>query len=211
MTGKTALLRWRDRLIAWADLSGTAVFAVEGALAGMQNGLDVLVVGFATALGGGMIRDVLIGAVPPNAIRYPSYAVTALVAGALAFVFHGMVSTVPPLLLTALDAAGLSLFAVAGTQKALAFGIAPLLAALLGTITATGGGVIRDVLVMRVPVVLRADVYATAALVGSLVMIAARRLGLPPWAGALAGGAVCIGLRLVSVSRHWNLPTATID
>ena len=87
--------------------------------------------------------------------------------------------------------------------------MSPLIAAALGTITAVGGGVIRDVFLGQVPGILRVDIYATAALAGSLTMIAGRRLGLPVWAGSLIGAGVCIALRLVSVSRQWNLPTVT--
>jgi uncharacterized membrane protein YeiH len=203
---------WRDRLILAADLGGTFVFAVEGALAAILGRLDllgVMVLSFVTALGGGIIRDVLIGATPPSAIRDARYPCVALTGGLLTFVFYALVSQVPADILIRLDAAGLALFAIAGTQKALAFGIQPLIAAALGTVTAVGGGATRDVLLTQVPGVLRVDIYATAALAGSLTMVGCRRLGLPVWAGSLIGGGVCIALRLVSVSRNWNLPTAT--
>jgi uncharacterized membrane protein YeiH len=209
-----ALTVWRDRLILAADLGGTFVFAVEGAMAAIDGALDllgVMVLSFVTALGGGIIRDVLIGDAPPSAIRDPRYPLVALSGGALTFLFYAFVMRVPADVIIRLDAGGLALFAVAGTQKALAFGIRPLIAAAFGTITAVGGGVTRDVLLSRVPAVLRVDIYATAALAGSLVMVLARRLGLPIWAGSLLGAAVCIALRLVAVSRHWNLPTATGD
>jgi uncharacterized membrane protein YeiH len=160
-------------------------------------------------LGGGIIRDVLIGATPPVAIRDPRYPCVALAGGLLTFLFYAFVSRIPPDVIIRLDAGGLALFAIAGTQKALAFGIRPLIATALGTVTAVGGGMIRDVLLTQVPGVLRVDIYATAALAGSLTMIACRRLGLPIWAGSLIGGCVCIVLRLVAVSRNWNLPTAT--
>ena len=105
-----------------------------------------------------------------------------------------------------LDAAGLALFAVAGTQKALIYKMHPFIAVLLGTITGVGGGTIRDMFLARIPTVLRADVYATAAMAGSAVMIFSRRLGLPPTLAAVLEGVVCFGLRLVSVRQHWNLP-----
>jgi uncharacterized membrane protein YeiH len=208
----SALSVWRDRLILAADLGGTFVFAVEGALAAIQNQLDllgVMVLSFITALGGGIIRDVLIGATPPMAIRDTRYPAVALAGGLLTFLLYAYVARVPTDLIIRLDAAGLALFAIAGTQKALAFGIHPMIAAALGTITAVGGGATRDVLLTQVPGILRVDIYATAALAGSLVMVASRRLGLPVWAGSLLGGAVCVALRLVSVARNWNLPTAT--
>jgi uncharacterized membrane protein YeiH len=203
---------WAARLILIADLGGTFVFAVEGALAAIAGQLDllgVLVVSFVTALGGGIIRDVLIGATPPIAIRDGRYPLVALAGGGLTFLFYAFVSSVPVPLIIRLDAAGLALFAVAGTQKALAFGIRPLIAAALGTVTAVGGGMARDVLLNKIPAILRVDVYATAALAGSLAMIAARRLGLPVWAGSLLGFVVCVALRLFAVSRNWNLPKVT--
>jgi uncharacterized membrane protein YeiH len=203
---------WAERLILTADLGGTFVFAVEGALAAIAGQLDllgVLVVSFVTALGGGIIRDVLIGATPPIAIRDGRYPLVALAGGGLTFLFYAFVSSLPVPLIIRLDAGGLALFAVAGTQKALAFGIHPLIAAALGTVTAVGGGMARDVMLNKIPVILRVDVYATAALAGSLTMIAARRLGLPVWAGSLLGCVVCVALRLVAVSRNWNLPRVT--
>jgi uncharacterized membrane protein YeiH len=105
-----------------------------------------------------------------------------------------------------LDAAGLALFAVAGTQKALIYKMHPFIAVLLGTISGVGGGTIRDMFLARIPTVLRADVYAIAAMAGSAVMIVSRRLGLPPTLAAVLGGVVCFGLRVVSVWQHWSLP-----
>lgn len=198
-----------DALIFAADLAGTFVFAVEGALAAIQGDLDlfgVLVLSFVTALGGGVIRDLLIGATPPRAIgdwRYPAVAVAG---GAITFLAHEYVRQIPFALLTGLDAAGLALFAVAGTEKALAYGIHPAVAPLMGTITGVGGGTVRDILLTHVPGVLRIDIYATAALAGSIVMVVGRRLGVRVRWTAVAGGAVCFALRVVSVWRHWQLP-----
>src|SRR5258707_4682047 len=113
-------------LLLALDLIGTFVFAVEGAGAAAAAHLDflgVMVLSFATALGGGIIRDVLIGAIPPNAIRDWRYGAAAFLGGGAAFVFHSFVQQVPPELIVALDAAGLALFAVAGAGQALAFEI----------------------------------------------------------------------------------------
>jgi uncharacterized membrane protein YeiH len=105
-----------------------------------------------------------------------------------------------------LDAAGLSLFAVAGTEKALEHKMHPFIAVLLGTITGVGGGTLRDTFLATVPTVLRADIYATAALAGAALLIAARKLGLAPRLSATLGDAVCFPLRVVSVYLCWNLP-----
>ncbi len=162
------------RMLLVIDLLGTFVFAVEGAMAGIQANLDLLglmVVAFATALGGGIIRDLLIGAVPPNSIRDWRYPTTAFVGGAVVFCSYQLVIHVPAWVIIVFDAAGLGLFAVAGAAKALDFGIHPFIAVLMGGVTGVGGGTIRDVLLARIPTVLRADVYATAALAGAAVLV----------------------------------------
>ncbi len=195
-------------LVRGADLAGTFVFAFQGALAAIAGHLDLfgdLVLAFATALGGGVIRDVLMGDLPPSALRDWAYPTTAFVAGALVFALEGH-TLVPRHLLLTLDAGGLSLFAVAGTQKALEARIHPLSAVLLGTITAVGGGTIRDLLLTQVPAILRVDVYATAALAGALVLVVARRAGAPPALAAVLGGLACFALRLAAIANHWQLP-----
>jgi uncharacterized membrane protein YeiH len=196
-------------LLFTLDVAGTFVFAVEGAMAAIRGNLDFLglmVLSFATALGGGVIRDLLIGAVPPGSIRDWRYSVVAFTGGAVVFFLHHFVQEIPMQVLIDLDAAGLALFAVAGTQKALNYGIHPFMAILMGTITGVGGGTVRDILLAQVPTVLRADVYATAAMAGAAVMILGRRLGLNPAVTAIVGGIACFALRVISVWQHWNLP-----
>lgn len=198
-----------DALLYAVDLAGTFVFAVEGASAAAHGGLDVLgmmVLAFATAVGGGIFRDLLIGAVPPRAICDWRYGVTAFLGAAVVFSLDDFVRQLPPNVLVVLDAGGLALFAVSGAGKALAYNVNPFIAILMGTITGVGGGTIRDVLLAQVPVVLRADVYATAAMAGSAVMVLGLTLGMSSSVMASAGGLVCFTLRLVAVWRHWNLP-----
>jgi uncharacterized membrane protein YeiH len=198
-----------DRLLFVVDHAGTVLFALEGACAAIAGGLDffgVMVVSFATALGGGVLRDVLIGATPPQAIRDWRYAVSAFSTGGAVFILHEFARQIPSGLLMILDAVGLALFAVAGTQKALGYGIPPFVATLMGTITGVGGGAIRDILLMHVPAILYTDVYATAALVGSAVMVLGRKVGLHPTLAAVLGGVACFSLRLCAVWFHWNLP-----
>ena len=198
-----------SRLLLVIDIVGTAVFAMEGAMAGINAGLDVfgiVVLSFVTAVGGGIIRDLLIGAIPPAAIRDWRYTAIACVTAGLVCILHGFVFRIPVTLLMVLDAAGLGLFAIAGAEKALEFKIHPYVAIVMGTITGCGGGTVRDLLLAQVPMVLRSDIYATAALAGSAVMIAARKMGLSPTLSAVLGGVVCFTLRVVAVWRHWNLP-----
>lgn len=196
-------------LLLAIDLIGTFVFAVEGAMAAVQAELDILglmVLAFATALGGGIIRDVLIGAVPPNSVRDWRYPATAFAGAAVVFFQRSFLDKVPGSLIVTLDAAGLALFAVAGAAKALDYKIHPFLAILMGGVTGVGGGTIRDVLLARIPSVLRADVYAAAALAGAAVMILLLKMRARPAISTMVGIAVCFTLRMVAVHRHWNLP-----
>lgn len=210
-TWEIDVARPADRLLLVLDIAGTVVFAVEGASRAMAGGLDVfgvLVLAFVTALGGGVIRDVLIGDTPPAALRDWRYPTVAFLAGAGAFLWRGHVALIPAPVLVELDAAGLALFAVAGARKALDVGIDPLIATLLGCVTGVGGGTLRDVLLAQVPAVLRVDVYATAALAGAAVTVVATRLRLPSPVAAALGVVVCFGLRVVAAALHWNLPRA---
>lgn len=196
-------------LLLAIDLIGTLVFAIEGALAAVQGNLDILglmVLAFATALGGGIIRDVLIGAVPPNSIRDWRYPAAAFLGGAVVFFQSSFVTKIPESLMITLDAAGLALFAVAGAAKALDYNIHPFLAVLMGGITGVGGGTVRDVLLARIPSVLRSDVYAAAALAGAAAMILSLKLKMRPAMATIIGFAVCFALRMVAVHEHWNLP-----
>lgn len=199
----------RRHIVLAADLAGTVVFAIEGASAAIRAGLDllgVLVLSFLVALGGGIIRDLLIGATPPSAIRDWRYPVLAFIAGLVTFLIHTQIEAVPALLLTTLDAVGLALFAVAGAEKALDFKINPFIATLMGAITGCGGGVMRDMLLVRIPVVLVADIYASAALLGAAVVVIGRRVGCPPAMAAVLGFVVCFALRVAAVRFGWQLP-----
>ena len=199
------------RLLFAADIAGTMVFAVEGAMAAVNGNLDligILVLAFCTALGGGIIRDILLGALPPAALldwRYPAIAFTGAL---LTFFLHHYVRAIPIAAIQVLDAAGLAIFAVAGTLKAMLHKMNPLVAAMLGTITGVGGGTMRDVLLNQVPTVLRFEIYATAALLGSACVIAARKMRLSSDVASAIGVVTCFLLRLVSLWRHWNLPRA---
>ena len=197
------------KLLRLIDLLGTFVFAVEGAMSAIDGSLDllgVMVLSFATALVGGIIRDLLIGATPPGAIQDWRYAAVAFTGGAVVFFWYRFISQIPNSVIVITDAAGLGLFAVAGAPKALDYGIHPFLAILMGGITGVGGGIVRDLLLARVPTVLRADVYATAALAGAAVMVAGVSLGMPATWMTISGAVVCFVLRVVSVWQHWNLP-----
>lgn len=200
------------RLILMADLAGTFVFAMEGALIAIQNNFDflgIMVLSFTAALGGGVIRDILIGAHPPNAIRDWRYSTVAFIAGIIAFLSYAPLLSFPNPIIITLDAAGLSLFAVAGTEKSIAYKIHPFIAILMGTITGVGGGILRDIFLAQVPAIFRTDIYATAALIGAGIMVTGQSFGLPRRVMAVMGGLACFAIRLVAVWQHWHLPTAT--
>ncbi|MCK1480572.1 trimeric intracellular cation channel family protein [Bradyrhizobium sp. 197] len=194
------------------DLAGTFVFALSGAMAGVKRKLDlfgVLVLSFVAANTGGITRDVLIGVVPPGAIDDWRYLAVSLAAGVLTFLFPSiLVRRWNPVLV--FDAAGLALFAVSGAHKALAHGLNPVMATLLGMLTGIGGGMARDVLLADIPVVLRADLYAVAALLGAAIVVIADRLQLPSGPAVLVGAALCFGLRVVAMQRGWRLPVAAL-
>lgn len=202
-----------DVLLLSVDLLGTYVFAVEGAMAAIRANLDLLgllVLSFATALGGGIIRDMLIGAVPPNSIRDWRYGATAFAGGGTVFFFYQFFQSVPQPLMITLDAAGLALFAVAGAEKALEFGINPLIAVLMGGVTGVGGGTVRDVLLTQIPGVLRTDIYAAAALAGAAIVVVGIRMKMPRTLAMSLGGVACFVLRMVAVWQHWNLPRVMV-
>jgi uncharacterized membrane protein YeiH len=179
-------------------------------MVGVRRRLDlfgVLVLAFAAATAGGITRDLLIGAVPPASIADWRYIVVPVLAGLATFWWHPVVRRLQNPVLV-FDAAGLSLFAVSGALKASAFGLNPLAAVLLGVVTGIGGGLVRDVLVAEIPTVLRAELYAVAALAGAAVAVGGQMLRLPPTPVAIAGAVLCFGLRLLAIRRGWGLPVA---
>lgn len=192
-------------------LIGTAVFAVNGALTAVQAAkLDIVGVttlGTITALGGGVVRDVLLGRLPPEGLADWRYLALALIASALVFVIHRPLAKVVSLV-AVLDAAGLSLFCVTGTLTSLAHGAGWLLAVVLGTITGVGGGTFRDLLVGRVPVILTSGVYAIPAAIGAAATAGAAGLD---WTGPvpyLAAAALCFAIRMVGLRYNLNPPQA---
>ncbi|MGE0260504.1 MAG: trimeric intracellular cation channel family protein [Alphaproteobacteria bacterium] len=199
-----------EMLLLVLDLIGTFVFALSGAMAGVEKRADlfgVLVLSFAAGNAGGITRDLLIGAVPPAAIADWRYLAVSMLAGIATFWRPRIIDRLhSPVQL--FDAAGLAVFAVSGTQKALTFGLNPVTAALLGMLTGIGGGMTRDVLLAEIPTVLRADLYAVAALAGAAVVVIGCLLRLPATAVTIAGASLCFGLRFMAIRRGWRLPIA---
>ncbi len=190
------------------DLVGTFAFALSGATAGRQRGLDlfgICAIAFTVACGGGIIRDVCIGDIPPVGLRTWYYVATAILASALVIWFYPVVERLNrPVIL--FDAVGLSMFAVTGAEKALSYGHNAEAAVLLGVITAVGGGVMRDVLLNRVPVILEREIYASAALIGALIVVLGSYV---TWISQdlvyIISLTICFALRLLALRYHWNL------
>lgn len=210
MTHPAAATEAMHVLLAVLDLGGTFVFAISGAMVAVRHRLDifgVLVLAFAAGNAGGITRDLLIGAVPPAAIADWKYAAVSALAGLITFLGYPAARRLSRDMLW-FDAVGLAFFAVAGAQKALVHGIDPLMAAPLGMLTGIGGGMLRDMLVTDIPTVLRADLYALAALAGAGVVVSAHLLRLSPIVAAVAGGGLCLALRFGAIRHGWHLPVA---
>lgn len=191
------------------DLAGTFVFALSGGIAARSHRLDafgVFVVALAAGTAGGVARDVLVGDTPPLAVRDWRYLAVAVLASIAVLLWQRGIGRASTLLIV-LDAAGLGLFSVTGTLKALSLGVEPAGAVLLGVMTGIGGGIARDLLVGEVPLVLRRDVYALAALAGATAAALGQRAGFSPDVVAPVAAALCFAVRLIAWRRRWQLPT----
>lgn len=195
-----------DIVLASINWFGVVVFAVTGALVASRKQMDIfgfMLLGTVTGIGGGSLRDVLLGTLPVFWVREPAYVAVCLAPAALVFFTAHLVGSRYRLLLW-LDAVGLSFFCVVGADKALGEG--PFIAVVMGVVTATFGGIIRDVLGGESPVILRREIYVTAALAGAITYVGLRALdgaGLLP---ALAGFLVCLAIRGLALHFHWSLP-----
>ena len=207
MSTASALL---PRLIDAMDLLGTFAFALSGGLLGVKKRFDlfgVLFLSFVVAVVGGVIRDVLIGAVPPAAVTEIHYFVIAIVGGLITFYWYSKVASLQRQILL-LDSLGLALFAVIGAQKAIEHGINPLMASIMGMLTGIGGGMTRDVLAGEIPFVLTGDLYALASLAAAAIVAVGHFAAIPPFYPMLLGAAVCVFLRLMAIYRQWSAPVA---
>ncbi len=197
-----------------AEYAGTIVFAVSGVLAVGRGRLDwfgAIVVGIVTAIGGGTIRDVILGNTPVFWVDELGYLAAATAGAVLAIPLAGSLAGGPAKRfdesLQVADAAGLALFSVVGASITLGLGFDGGVALAAGVITGAGGGVIRDLLADRTPLVLQGEIYATAALAGTAVFVALDELtSCPETPAAILGGALVFGLRVGGIRRQWSLP-----
>ena len=196
-------------IYTFLDLVGTFVFALSGAVAARQKGLDIFgifSVAFTVACGGGIIRDLCIGFIPPAGLTNWLYLLMVFAATITSIGFYRVVNFLNhPVLL--FDALGLSAFAVSGARKTIIFGHNYEVAIILGIVTAVGGGVIRDMLLGRVPVILRREIYASAAMMGALIVVIGDYLRYPREPVSVVAIIVCFGLRFLGLHFHLNLPS----
>ena len=197
-----------ETLLRWLDLAGIAVFAASGALVASRKQMDAVgfvLIAAVTGFGGGTVRDLLMGRTPVFWLRDPALLAVASTVGVLAFFTAHRIENRFRALLWA-DAVGLSLFAVLGAEIALIGGMAPWAAVLLGVATATFGGVLRDVLCNEIPLLLRKEIYALAALAGAAAFVLLRMQGVWRDTALLAGMALCFAIRAAAIARGWSLP-----
>lgn len=197
-----------DTFISIINFLGLLAFALSGSLAGMKKEADivgVIILSLMACSCGGLARDILIGDLPPELLRSTLPLIMACVAGLVTFFFYNRVDRIRyPI--DFFDALGLGLFVVVGANKALAFGISPVWSVLLGLLTGVGGGIVRDVMLAQVPTIFKSEIYATPALLGSLILVAGKLLW--PEQGRvfmLLGAFVCSGLRLMAIHFHWHI------
>lgn len=195
--------------VDWLNLLAIFVAAMSGATAGIQKDADifgVITLAFATACSGGILRDILIGDLPPDNIKSAAPLIASFIGGGLAFCLSPRIRDSFQRPVQIFDAIGLGLFTALGADKALACGVIPVWAVLLGVVTGVGGGVVRDILLARTPTILLSEIYAAASLAGGTIIVLCSEFALMPrgWA-MLWGAAVCVALRCLAIRYRWNI------
>jgi len=192
------------------NLMGTFAFGLSGGILGVKKRMDlfgVLVLSVATGLGGGIVRDLILGHTPPATLTDWRYLGTAGLAGVLVFVWYNRIAN-HGTFITTFDAVGLSIFTVTGTVIALNSGLGPIPAALLGMLTGVGGGVLRDIMAAEVPLIFRSEIYAVASLLGAIIIITATQIGFSGIPSEILAALATFILRMLSVQRGWKIPVA---
>ncbi|QSX38019.1 trimeric intracellular cation channel family protein [Shewanella sedimentimangrovi] len=195
--------------IYFFDLCGTSVFALTGALAAGRHRMDpfgVTVLAAVTAVGGGTIRDSIIGATPVFWLRDPNYIIVILATVLATLLLVRRPRKVPQYTLPLADALGLALFTVIGAQKALSLGLNGMSAVVMGLITGVGGGIIRDLLCRQIPMVLRTEIYATASIIGGIGYTVSLQLGMGPKVALWLAMLSTLAIRLAAIRWHLSLP-----
>ncbi|OGU11506.1 MAG: hypothetical protein A2075_23135 [Geobacteraceae bacterium GWC2_58_44] len=190
------------------DLLGTVAFAASGALAGVRRGMDLLgvvVLGIVTATGGGVMRDVLLNDTPPFCFKNEIYLYLAVAASIVVFVTPRRFERMKRAMLL-LDALGLGTFLVIGTSKALAFHLGLMGAIIMGVMTATCGGLVRDLLSNQIPLILQREIYASACVVGGALFYLLHQTEIPSSVNLTVSALAVIGIRCAAIMKGWQLP-----
>lgn len=191
-----------------ADILGTVAFAISGALAAYKRKLDVFgifIIAFVTAVGGGTLRDVMIGNVPVFWMQNLTYVYLIGISVVLAIIFREKINYLRKTLFL-FDTIGIGLYTVIGVEKGIAIGLHPIICISIGTMSACFGGVIRDILCNEVPVIFRKNIYASACIAGGVFYFVFSKLPIPEYIIFFASGAVVILIRLLAVIFSWQLP-----
>jgi len=192
------------------NLMGTFAFGLSGGILAVKKRMDlfgVLVLSVATGLGGGILRDLILGHTPPATVTDWRYLAAAALAGIFVFSWYNRIAN-HGTFVTTFDAVRLSVFTVTGTVIALNAGLGPAPAALLGMLTGVGGGVVRDVLAAEVPLIFRSEVYAVASMLGAMIVMVASQAGFSGIPSEILAALATFILRMVSVLRGWRIPVA---
>lgn len=193
------------------DLIGTFVFAISGFLTAAGKKIDLFgaaVIAFVTAVGGGTIRDVLIGAQPVGWMQDLNYVALIGAAVPVSYFFRGVIERLRRTMFL-FDAVGIGIFTILGLEKTLGYGLSPVIAVLMGTVSAVFGGVLRDVLSNETPLIFRKEIYATACLAGGCLYLGLERLSVNQDLNVFLTVLFIITLRILAVRRHWYLPTVS--
>lgn len=210
-----------DKIIFVIEIIGTVAFAITGVITALEKKFDIfgaIVLGMMTAVGGGILRDIILGYLPPSAFRYPVYAITAIITSVavftLAYIFGDKFKAKYDTYSQAInifDSIGLAVFVIVGVQTAdkCGFGDNTFLSVFVGTLTGVGGGVLRDIMAGRIPKILRKRVYALAAIIGALIYQILTEYGLcSQTISMIIGAGSILIIRILATVFHWNLPTA---
>ncbi len=190
------------------DIVGTFVFAISGALAASEKRFDIFgagILALVTAVGGGTLRDLLIGSTPVGWMKDLNYLAVIVAAVMISHFFKTYILKLRRTMFL-FDTIGIGLFTILGLQKTLSVGLSPVIAIMMGTVSAVFGGVLRDVLSNEVPLIFRKEIYATACLAGGLFFVILQWIWAAPVINMLAGIALVIAIRALAVRKHWALP-----
>ncbi|KAA0258374.1 trimeric intracellular cation channel family protein [Deferribacter autotrophicus] len=196
------------KIIYLFDLVGTAAFAASGAIAGVRKKMDIygiIFLGVVTAVGGGTLRDIIVGRIPPFIFKDYNYLIISIAVSVLTFYFHHIIERRFKFLLI-MDALGLGIFTVIGTSIGLEYNIGIVGSVFLGVMTGTFGGMIRDVLQHEIPLVLQKEIYASACLVGGFFFVIAMRMGVSEGISVFVSVMIVFSIRLLAILKNWNLP-----